>query len=99
MIKSPKELEKIKQEQQVKAISFSAIYNVSLQNLVQSQTDNSQWRRIEDVELNNKELQFSGKEVFQLVTELKFLDSLLSINLKHNLDFNVVHYLTLSITR
>ncbi len=91
-ISGPKELQKIRGDQQVETISFRATYNLSLRNLVQSETESALWRRIEDVELNNKELQLSGKEAFQLVTEWKFLDNFLSIRLKHNLDFNVRHY-------
>ncbi|WGK68053.1 hypothetical protein P0082_06110 [Candidatus Haliotispira prima] len=88
----PKELQKIKEDQQVETVSFKATYNLALQNLMQSQTDNAGWTRIEDVAINNKELQFTGKEAFQVVTEWKFLDSLLVVNLKHSVNVNVTHY-------
>ena len=91
-VQRPKELKKIEQEQQVKTVSFNATYNIVLQNSFESQTDNKKWLRIEDVTLNNKELKLTGKEALQLVTNWKFLDSFLSVDLKHDMTFYVAHF-------
>ncbi len=91
-VQKPKELKKIELDQQVKTLSFKATYNIVLQNSFESQTDNSKWTRIEDVTLNNKELKLNGKEALQLVTNWKFLDSFLSVGLKHDMTFYVSHY-------
>ena len=88
----PEKLENLSVEQPPKALSFEARYDLALQNLLQTETDNAKWKRAQDIELNPKELQFNGKEAFQLATNWKVFDQLLHIELKHKLDFTITHY-------
>ena len=95
-IARPKVLAKIPQSKQVQTASFKMTYDLSLQNLFRAQTENENWNRVEDIALNSKELQFIGKEAAQLVTKWQFLDSFLSIDLKHRVDLNVAHYFNIT---
>ena len=92
ILRKPEGLEKIKRDEQVKTVSFETTYNLTSQNLMESNTDNDQWTRVEDIELNNKELEFSGREALQLVTGWKIFDDFLNIDLQHSLDAHIAHY-------